>query len=386
MHLVHKAYPYANFFSLDRWRNGGAILLGTDMRLSQYHPEPMLVVERKAVDRPAFPPIDIHFHLGSLPKDIDAARLVKAMDAAGIAQVVNLDGSKGDFERYAREFRDKYPERFILFVKPNFTEALRDPQGGAKQVQWIDEAVRMGAQGVKVNKSLGLGIRDAQGKLAQIDDPHFDPIWSEAGRLGLPVLIHTGDPPAFYLPANSKNERYEELAEFPEWGRYGKDAPPFKELMAQRERMIARHPETNFIGAHIGSNEDDLVYAASLLDRFPNYYVDMSSRVAALGRQPYTARKFLLKYQDRILFGTDGGYGLKANGPGWTPERYYRSHFEFLETANEYIDYPQGDTLSQGRWRVYGVELPAETLERIYVGNARRLLPNHADLVAKLGK
>jgi len=385
MRVLRQSYPHADFFSLERLHNGLAILLGTDIRLSQFHPQPMLIVERKAAHQAAFPAIDIHFHLGSLSKDIDADRLVKAMDAAGIARVVNLDGVKGDFERFAHEFRDKYPDRFILFVKPNFTELLRDPQGAIQQVQWIDEAVRMGALGIKVNKSLGLGIRDSSGKPAPIDDPRFNPVWTEAGRLGLPVLMHTGDPPAFYTPVDNKNERYEELAEFPGWGRYGTDAPAFKELMAQRERVLARHPGTTFIGAHIGCNEDNLAYAASMLDRFPNYYVDMSARVAALGRQPYTARKFFLKYQDRILFGTDGGYGLKREAPGWTPERYYRSYFEFLETANEYINYPQGDTLSQGRWRVYGLELPREVLEKIYVRNAERLLPKHDDLMSRLG-
>jgi predicted TIM-barrel fold metal-dependent hydrolase len=122
-----------------------------------------------------------------------------------------------------------------------------------------------------------------------------------------------------------------------------------------------------------------------MLDRYPNYYVDLAARVAALGRQPYTARRFLIRYQDRVVFATDGGYGFVASGPGWTPERSFLSNFEFLETANEYIEYPSWP-LSQGRWRVYGVDLPPEALQKIYAGNIERLLPTHEDVLARLAQ
>jgi predicted TIM-barrel fold metal-dependent hydrolase len=270
-----------------------------------------------------------------------------------------------------------------MFMKPDF-DAVAKPAGVAEQVQWIDDAARKGAVGIgEINKSFGTAFRDPEGKLLKVDDPRLDPIWDEAGRLGLPVLIHTGDPPAFFLPVDEHNERYEELSEFPEWSRSNPGDPTFEQLMTDREQLIAKHPRTIFIGAHIGSNEDDLAYASHLLDKYPNYYVDMAARVAALGREPYTARRFLIKYQDRVLFATDGGFGMADTEPGWTAERYFRSHFEFLETANEYIEYPQWP-LSQGRWRVYGVDLPPEVLEKIYAGNIERLLPTHAAIMARL--
>jgi predicted TIM-barrel fold metal-dependent hydrolase len=382
-HIFRLSYPRANVFSLERWRDMSAIVLGKDTGLARFEPQPTLSVAHEPKLRAAFPVIDIHFHLGSLPSSITPERLVAAMDAAGIAKVVNLDGSSDAFERFERDFHARYPERFVMFVKPNFSAALR-PGGIAEQVQWIDRAARLGARGMKVNKSLGLGVRDRDGRLVASDDPRFDPIWSEAARLGMPVLIHTADPPAFFLPVSRKNERFEELTQYPQWSNYGPENPSFEELMAQRERLLARHPRTIFIGAHIGSNEEDLAYAASLLERFPNYYVDMAARVAALGRQPYTARRFFIKYQDRILFGSDGGFGLDPD-KDWTPERFYRSQFEFLETDNEYIEYPLSGVLRQGRWRVHGIGLPPEVLEKIYRRNAERLLPSDEFMAARLG-
>ncbi|MFO0452901.1 MAG: amidohydrolase family protein [Pseudomonadota bacterium] len=375
-------YPRADLFEAGRLADAGAILLGEDIRLMDFDPEPQLRVPRTPDVRAAFPVIDFHFHLASLPPDIDAARLVAAMDAANVAAVVDLDGSPRLFERHAREFRARYPDRFILFHKPDFG-AIRRPGGIETEVARMIEAARNGARGLKVNKSLGLTIRDATGARVPIDDPRLDPIWRTAARLGLPVLIHSADPPAFFLPPTRRNERYEELVQNPEWARPAGRFPPFGQLMAERERLLARHPETIVVGAHVGSNEEDLAYAAVLLDRFPNYYVDISSRVAGLGRQPYSAYRFMVQYQDRIVFGSDGGFGLHPT-QGWTPERFFRSYLEFLETRNEYIEYPLWGMLNQGRWRVHGIGLPREVLQKMYSTNAQRILPSPVDLQQRL--
>ncbi len=286
------------------------------------------------------------------------------MDAAGIAQVVNLGGTPGEFERFTSTFAKRYPDRFIMFVKPNFGAALQRKDGVAEQVKWVERAATMGARGIKVSKSLGMGQRDSDGRIAPVDDPRLDPIWAKAGELGMPVLIHTSDTPAFFKAPDGRNERYEEIIGNPAWSRYGK-SPSHEELLAQRDRVIARHPGTIFIGAHMGMSEDNLAEVAARLDRYPNYYVDMAAVVHALGRQPVTARRFFIKYQDRILFSTDGGYGLVKQEPGWTAERLFRSYIEFLETANEYVEYPMWGAHSQGRWRIYGLDLPDEVLEKI---------------------
>ncbi len=210
------------------------------------------------------------------------------------------------------------------------------------------------------------------------------PTWDFAGKLGLPLLIHTGEPPSFWEPVDVRNERYLELLQNPGWSLHGKDKPSREELRKQRERLLARHPQTNFIGAHFGMDADDLEYVAYLFDKYPNYYVDISAVVQELGREPYSTRRFFIRYQDRILFGTDGGFGMEAGGEGWTTERMYRSYFEFLETDNEYIKYPMSDISKQGMWRVYGIHLPAEVLEKIYFRNAERLIPPSAEVLTRL--
>lgn len=368
-----QVYPLADFFSAERYRNNAAILLGKDVLLSKFDPKPSLVLERKPITRTAFPAIDVHFHLESLPPGWTPERLVKAMDDAGIAQIVNLGGVRGTFEHFAETYYAKFPDRFIMFAKPD-PGALKRANGVAEDIIWLKKAARMGARGLKENKSFGMGQVDATDKLVAVDDPRLDPVWTLAGRLGMPVLIHTGEPPAFWLPVNNQNERYAELLQHPEWSLYGKSVPSRKDLMDQRERLLARHPNTNFIGAHFGMNPDDLPYAAYMLDKYPNYYVDMSSVVQELGRQPYSVRRFFIKYQDRILFGTDGGFAQALDGDGWTAERMYRSYAEFLETENEYIEYPMDTVTKQGNWKIYGIGLPPEVLEKVYVKNAERLI------------
>jgi len=380
-------YPNQGILSLERIGDGAAILLGTDIRLGRYQPEPVLVVPRESVTRAPYPVIDIHWHLESQIPAITPERLVQAMDAAGVAKIADLGGLPQLFKLAASTFAARYPDRFILFVKPDMAAAVSDPNGlesgVAAQVRWIEEAAALGAQGMKISKSLGMGQFDREGRLLAVDDPRLDPLWAKAGQLGMPVLIHTADTEAFFHPADARNERYEEMLGNPEWSRYGK-LPSRDELFAQRERLLVRHPGTNFIGAHMGMQEDDLAKVGALLDRYPNYFVDIAAVVHALGRQPVTARSFFIRYQDRIVFGTDGGYGLVAQQPGWTPERLFQSYFEFLETSNEYVEYPMWGAHNQGRWRIYGLDLPAEVLEKIYVRNAERLIPTREAVAQRL--
>lgn len=380
-------YPHQGLLSGERFGDAIAILLGTDIRLGRYDPEPVLVVQRERVDRLAFPATDFHWHLDSLPRGTTPERLVQAMDAAGIQRIVNLDGLPDAFERGTR-YADRYPGRFVLFVKPDLAAAVRHPggleAGIAEQVRWMEDAARRGAQGVKISKSLGMGQRTRDGRLVAVDDPRLDPLWRKAGELGLPVLIHTGDPVAFFLKPDARNERLEEMLHGPDWVRYGRE-PSRETLFKQRENLLAKHPGTNFVGAHFGMQEDDLAQVAALLDRFPNYYVDTAAILHAIGRQPHTARRFFLQYKDRILFGTDGGFGLvTSEDAGWTPERLFRSYAEFFETANEYVEYPLWGTYNQGRWRIYGIDLPDDVLQAIYQTNAERLIPTREAVAQRL--
>jgi predicted TIM-barrel fold metal-dependent hydrolase len=177
------------------------------------------------------------------------------------------------------------------------------------------------------------------------------------------VEVHVSDPAAFFTPLDRFNERWHELNQHPEWLFYDSKFPRREEILEQFRRAIERHPRTKFIGAHMGNNAEDLSAVGEWLDRYPNFHVDFDARISELGRQPYTARRFFLKYQDRILFGTDTFPSVEA----------YRAYYRFLETDDEYWD-PEKSHHRQGFWMIYGIYLPREVLEKVYYKNAERLL------------
>ncbi|HLO33919.1 MAG TPA: amidohydrolase family protein, partial [Anaerolineales bacterium] len=221
-----------------------------------------------------------------------------------------------------------------------------------------------GAQGLKIWKPFGLQVKDDQGQLVKVDDPRLSPIWETAGELDLPVLIHIADPVAFFDPIDETNERWEELGAHPDWAFTSPPFPPFMEILDAFKSLVMRHSSTIFIGAHVGCYGENLGWVGKMLEDCPNYYIDIAARLGELGRQPYTARKFFIQYQDRILFGSDLSPDLDA----------YRLYYRFLETDDEYFNYNTGEVPVQGRWYVCGLYLPDEVLKKIYAGNAQRVL------------
>jgi predicted TIM-barrel fold metal-dependent hydrolase len=221
--------------------------------------------------------------------------------------------------------------------------------------------VRRGARGLKVLKDLGLGVHDKSGKLVAIDDPRLDPIWEECGRLGIPVAIHSTDPEAFFTPIDKHNERYEELKQNPSWSFYGPKFPSKEKLLEERNHVFARHPRTTFIALHVANWPENLDTVSAWLKKYPNMVVELGAREAELGRQPRRAGQFFLEFQDRILFGTDSE----------PDEKMYANYFRWLETGDEYFDY--WDYPGQGRWKIYGMELPDAVLEKVYHANAERI-------------
>lgn len=199
----------------------------------------------------------------------------------------------------------------------------------------------------------------------KIDDPRWDPIWAVCGELGIPVIMHTADPAAFFDPVDASNERWEELSRHPDWSFYGDEFPSRQELFDARNRVIGRHPRTTFIGAHIANNSEDLEIVSKWLDAYPNLVIELASRIGELGRQPFTARKFLIRYADRILFGTDGPQ----------PETRLRLYWRFLETDDEYFPYSEKSPPPQGFWNIYGVNLPKDVLRQVYCENAMKFIP-----------
>jgi len=348
-----------------------------DLLLRDFKPQSMLHVPVHNVDRARFPVIDIHNHVNDARsrgrEHLAPQRVLEIMDRCNIQKIVILTGRWGDaLQRVVDEMVKPYPGRFLVFTQIDWSR-INDPDFSQLMVKQIDDAVARGARGLKVLKDLGLEVRDQSGKLVSVDDPRLDPIWEECGRLGIPVAIHVTDPEAFFRSLDPTNERYEELIHHPDWHFYGPKFPSKESILEARNRAFAKHPNTTFISLHVGNWPENLDYVSDLLHRLPNVVVEFGAREAELGRQPRRARKFFLHYQDRILFGTDAA----------PSEEMYRNYFRWLETDDDY--FPYYGYPEQGRWEIYGLDLPDEVLEKVYHQNAERILSQFKGLAGKTG-
>ena len=359
------------------------------LELSRYEPRSMLQVHESHVERSRFPVIDFHTHIsGSTQSERGVElspdreylgtpqELLAVMERKNIRAMVNLTGGydNGLTEAVAKYDR-AYPGRFYTFTEPSYSR-FQEPNYPKMQARAIEQAHRDGARGLKILKTLGLYLREniTSGTLVRIDDARFDPMWDACGQLNMPVAIHISDPIAFFTPTDRFNERYEELNNHPDWSFYGGDFPSNADLIAARNRMIARHPNTQFVTVHVGNFSEDLKNVGENLDRSPNMSVDIAARIGELGRQPMTARKFFDKFQDRVLFGTDATPHGDEFPQQVFNDQLYEIYYRFLETNDEYFDYAPAKIPPQGRWRIYGIDLPDSILRKVYSENAARLL------------
>lgn len=315
--------------------------------------------------------IDAHNHLaapfGGGWDQRPVSELLAQLDEADVRVYVDLDGGWGEdvLDAHLRHFKEAAPERFRVFGGVDWRQW---PERGDGFGEWAAGRLRAqaarGAEGLKIWKPFGLHVRDQHDALVAVDDARLGPLWATAGELGLPVMIHVADPVAFFDPIDAYNERWEELGANPDWAFTAPPYPPFLEIVNALARLVARHPGTTFIGAHVGCYAENLGWVGALLDRCPNFYVDIGARMGELGRQPYTARRFFIQYADRILFGTDAGPDLAD----------YRLYYRFLETDDEYFNYNDSEVPKQGRWQVCGLYLPDNVLRKVYWENAARVL------------
>jgi predicted TIM-barrel fold metal-dependent hydrolase len=340
------------------------------MLLRDFRPRSQLVTKTTDVRMPRFPVIDAHNHLmqpyGGGWDERPVSELVDRLDAAGVRAYVDLDGGWGEgiLHEHLDRIKNHAPERFRMFGGVRWEAWSEQGDGfGEWAASRLREQAARGADGLKVWKPFGLQVRDQRGVLAKVDDPRLDPLWATAGELGLPVMIHVADPVAFFDPLDERNERWEELHDHPDWHFPSSRFPAFGTIMGELAALVARHPATTFIGAHVASYAENLGWVGDLLDRCPNFSVDISARVGELGRQPYASRRFFLRYADRILFGIDVGADVET----------YQLYYRFLETDDEYFDYDPSGVRNQGRWRAYGLYLPDHVLRKIYHENAERL-------------
>ncbi|MFN0085824.1 MAG: amidohydrolase family protein [Blastocatellia bacterium] len=352
--------------------------------LKEYEPHSRLRAPETRVERARFPVIDFHTHLSFVDRNAKPEKalfragreeILPVMDRKNVRTMVNLTGGYGAaLEESIRYWQAPSPDRFVVFTEPWFNRA-NEPGFPQFQAGQIEKAKQAGARGLKVLKTLGLYLREniTTGALVKVDDNRFDPMWEACGARGMPVAIHTSDPEAFFLPTDRFNERYEELSAHPDWSFHGRDFPSNRELHEARNRVVARHPRTQFVVLHVGDAED-LRWVGEWLDKYPNMHVEIGARIGELGRQPRMARKFFDRYQDRILFGTDAIPRGVETPQQIFGERLYEIYYRFLETEDEYFDYAPADIPPQGRWRIYGLGLPEQILKKVYYENAARLL------------
>ena len=337
-------------------------------------PDSVLVVKRTPIEKAKYPAIDFHFHGRRMQTAEEYEAMIAKMDQAGVGVICNMDGGFSETFDKNMELSKPYKDRFLQFARIDW-EGINEPGWSEKAAAELDRCFRAGAAGLKISKRLGLEVQNADGTYVQCDDPRLDAVWETCARNNKPVMIHVSDSVARFQPIGLANERWEagQWRSDVDGNYYGTNRPGIEEIFAHREKMFAKHPNTRFVNAHIAMMAFDLKRVGEMLDKFPNTDVEVSARIQDLGRQPFSGREFLLKYQDRVLFGSDGNPSREV-GRFWTP------HWRYFETNDEYFDHP-AQMLSplgaplQGRWAIHGAYLPDEAIRKIYYQNALKYLP-----------
>ena len=331
--------------------------------ITQYHPKSTLVVPEHLVPRAKFPVIDIHGHPPEFTTPQAVKSVIDLMTPLNIQLMVQTNGVSGEGLRQSLSSIEQsgLKNRAVMFTTVSFSGV--GPGWGDRAARQLEADVKAGALGVgEIGKFLGLNIRKSDGTRLKVDDPELDPFWAAAGRLKIPVFLHLGEPQAFFEPLDYTNERWLEMAlfgnrRFNDRSRY----PTFDELMAERDRMLAKHPGTTFILAHMGWHANDLGRLAGLFDKLPNLYAEVGAVLYDLGRQPRFGRAFFEKYQDRILFGKDS----------FQPDEY-PYFWRVFETRDEYFDYYRD---YHAFWKLYGMDLSDDVLKKLYYKNALKVVP-----------
>lgn len=341
---------------------------------------PPAQVQQERPTRP-LPKVDVHLHV-----DLRSGEQALAILAeSGVVLGLNASGGEpGPDLEASRQFAQAHAGRLLPLCNFPFWE-MREP-GFAEHARASLAACKQGGgKGLKVSKYLGLGLTDETGALVPVDDPRLDPVFDAAGELGLPVLIHSGDPKAFFEPNTPDNERYDELHVHPNWSFHGlapngQAWPSWQSLLQQHEARVARHPKTIFLGAHFGNAAEEPERVARMLRKYPNYFIDTAARVPEIGRHAAARmRRFFLEFRTRVLFGSDLGVGPDGltlgsggNRPGTRAEAkpFFDRHWAYFESRREKMAHP---TPIQGRWTIDGIALPADVLGQLYSGNALRV-------------
>jgi len=325
-----------------------------------YRPKSTLVTAEHKVPKAKFPTIDVHGHPGDVSSAAAIERVVAVMDSLNLKVMLVAENVSG--ERLTRTLQalsaSPHKDRFRVLAGVDFRNV--GPGWGERAAKQLEADIKAGALGVgEVSKSFGLRTTKPDGSRLKVDDPELDPLWTAFARLDVPAFIHTAEPQEFFQPLDYKNERWLELALFPDRRNNQPGGPTFEQLMTERNNLFRKHPKTRFVAAHFGWHANDLARAAKMLDEFPNVTIEAGAILYDLGRQPRAARDFFVKYQDRIMFGKDS----------FQPNEY-PLYWRVFETADEYFDYYRD---YHATWKMYGMALPDEVLKKVYYKNAIRI-------------
>jgi predicted TIM-barrel fold metal-dependent hydrolase len=302
-------------------------------------------------------------------------------------ELLSINVDYPDFPSLAEQARVAHA---LLAVDPwRFHFATTFAMAGWTQPGWagtvnagLARAVADGALAVKIWKNVGMVERDAAGKLLSIDDPVFDPVIAQIEALGVPLIAHQGEPHNCWLPLaemTTDNDRTY-FAEHPQYHMYlHPEQPSYEALMAARDRFLAAHPDLSFVGAHLASLEWDVDLLARFLDEFPNAVVDMAARMTQLQYQSVRdrgrVRAFLIRYQDRILYGSD------LEDEASTPRGEFRREVrDFWLSDWRYLATGDTQRIDAIRSLVRGLALPRSVIRKIYYRNSRRVFLGHPSL------
>lgn len=327
--------------------------------VQSFRPEQQLVpVNPEIIEQPAYPVVEIHGHLFGTNQD----KLREMMKRSNTRLFIDQALRTNTLEKF-KEHRKNFPdEKVLIFAGLNWERS--GPDFAAKMADDLEEIAKDGKiKGIKVWKDFGL-YRAPNGKLLTIDSLEMKPVWDVVAKYNLIVAMHTADPPAFFEPINGKNERFIELSRHPDWSFKGESYPSFEELLKQRENLYKRRRDIRFIGQHFAELGHNLKEADRLMSENPNVWLDTAQRIDELGRQPRAAREFFLKYQDRILYGTDGTPKMKK----------IQIYWRFFETDDESFAYHPPEKPPKGLWKISGIDLPESVLRKVYYKNAIDLL------------
>jgi predicted TIM-barrel fold metal-dependent hydrolase len=339
-------------------------------------PLTLLRLPRTKITRAKFPAIDFHLHASGLTDVAAYQRLITLMDSIGMGAIANMDGGTGQALDAALKAGEAYRDRVATFITFS-PDGINEPGWSQRFAAEMERAFKSGVLGMKVHKTLGQSARNPDGSFIQADDPRLDPIWEMAARYAKPIMIHMSDSIGRFYPIGPKNERYEAGL----WRRPGdtsenlfRDGPRHDVIEKARENMHRKHPKTHFVNAHMAMLYYDPQKLAAFLDTYPNADVEISATLQDLGRAPRLWREFLIKYQDRVLMGSDGN-------PSRGADEFWIPHWRYLETYDEYFYHPAqirtpGGSPGHGRWNISGIGLPDPVLRKIYYQNALRHLPS----------